>query len=119
MKSLRKLHLYLGCFFTPILLFFSLTGAAQLFDYHQSRKDGSYNAPQWLKLLSDVHIHQRWQHAAASQSFRIIAAAGAIGFLITSLLGILMAFKLSKSKMVVWLCLIAGTLVPVVLLLFV
>jgi hypothetical protein len=118
MKFLRKLHLYLGCFFTPILLFFALTGAAQLFDYHQSQKDGSYTAPAWLKLLSDVHIHQRWQHAAASQSFRVIAAAGAIGFLLTSLLGILMAFKLSKSKAVVWFCLIAGTLAPILLLLF-
>jgi hypothetical protein len=118
MKFLRKLHLYLGCFFTPILLFFALTGAAQLFDYHQSRKDGSYTAPAWLKLLSDVHIHQRWQHAAASQSFRVFAAAATIGFLITCLLGIYMAFKLSKSKLVVWLCLLGGALLPVLLLMF-
>ena len=118
MKLLRKLHLLLGCFFTPILLFFAVTGGLQLFDFHQSRKDGSYTAPEWLRLLSNIHIHQRWQQAAASNTFRWFAAAAAIGFLLTSLLGILMAFKLSKSKLTVWLCLIAGALVPILLIIF-
>lgn len=118
MKLLRRLHLLLGCFFTPILLFFVVTGGLQVFDLHQTHKDGSYRAPALVTLLSDIHIHQRWQHAAASQTFRWFMAAAAIGFVLTSLLGIIMAFKLSKSKLTVWLCLIAGALVPILLIAF-
>lgn len=119
MKFLRKLHLYLGCFFTPILLFFAVTGALQTFELHEQQKNSSYVPPAILKLLSEVHIHQRWETAAASVPFRWFAVAAALGFLITSLLGIVMAFKLGKSKMIVWLCLIAGMLLPVLLLMFV
>ncbi len=116
MKFLRKLHLCLGCFFTPILVFYAVTGALQLFELHEQKKNSSYAPPALLKWLSEVHIHQRWQAAAASVPFRWFALAAAAGFLLTSLLGILMAFKFSKSKVVVWLSLIAGALVPVLLL---
>ncbi len=119
MKFLRKLHLYLGCFFTPILVFFAVTGALQTFELHEQHKNSSYVPPAILKLLSEVHIHQRWEAATTSFPFRWFAVAAAIGFLLTSLLGIVMAFKLGKSKAVVWLCLIAGALVPVLLLMFV
>src|SRR6266513_2469552 len=39
MKSLRSLHLFLGCLFAPMLIFFAVTGSWQLFNWHESKKD--------------------------------------------------------------------------------
>src|SRR5204863_9182121 len=55
MKSLRTLHLYLVCLFAPILIFFSVTGSSQLFNWHQSTKDKTYTAPPSLAALSFIH----------------------------------------------------------------
>jgi hypothetical protein len=44
MRFLRTLHLYLGCLFAPTLIFFSVTGSWQLFNWHESTKDHLYGA---------------------------------------------------------------------------
>ena len=119
-KSLRMIHLYLGCFFAPILIFFVLSGAWQTFNLHHSRKDG-YTAPAVLKSLSDVHKNQRFttgkgrSGSEPSSAFRYFVLAMSAGLLTTTILGIVMAFKFTKPWLV-WLCLAAGFLTPVVLL---
>jgi len=55
MKFLRTLHLYLGCLFAPMLIFFSVSGSWQLFNWHESKRDHTYTAPRVLTVLSDVH----------------------------------------------------------------
>ncbi|PZR73457.1 MAG: hypothetical protein DLM73_10675, partial [Chthoniobacterales bacterium] len=55
MRFLRMLHLYLGCLFAPILIFFAITGSWQLFNWHESKKDKTYIAPPALAALSFVH----------------------------------------------------------------
>ena len=55
MKRLRQLHLYLGCVFAPVLIFFAVTGSWQLFSLHLGMKDGSYTPPRAVVILSDVH----------------------------------------------------------------
>ena len=55
MKFLRTLHLYLGCLFAPMLIFFAVSGSWQLFNWHESKKDHTYTAPRVLTVLSDVH----------------------------------------------------------------
>jgi hypothetical protein len=55
MRFLRTLHLYLGCLFAPILIFFVVSGSWQLFNWHESTKDKTYTAPPALAALSFVH----------------------------------------------------------------
>ena len=50
LRAARRLHVRLACFFTPLLLFFAVTGAAQLFMLHVADKSG-YRPPAVLETL--------------------------------------------------------------------
>jgi hypothetical protein len=118
MKKLRQLHLYLGCIFAPILIFFAVTGAWQLFGLHRYTKDGSYTPPRAVAVLSEVHTTQHVPAASHGSALplRFFMLAAAIGLVLTAILGIIMAFKFSRSKSPVVLCLTAGVVIPVVIL---
>lgn len=58
MKWIRTLHLYLGCLFAPMLIFFCASGAWQLFGFHSGTKVGSYVPPKWVSTLSQMHKYQ-------------------------------------------------------------
>lgn len=55
---MRLLHLYLGTFFAPSIIFFSLTGAAQVINLHETTPGSSYHPPVWLEQLAQVHKKQ-------------------------------------------------------------
>ena len=117
-KTMRIVHLFLGCFFAPVLLFFVVSGAWQVLDLHQSRKDGHYVAPRTLASLSDVHRHQRWQSGRdvpPSRPFQFFVLVMSIGFVVTTVLGIIMALKMTRP-LIVWSLLLGGILVPVIFL---
>ena len=59
-KAMRNIHLYLGVFFAPLLMFFLISGTWQTFGLHEASKDGSYKPPAIIKSLSQVHKDQRW-----------------------------------------------------------
>lgn len=119
-KLLRTIHLYLGCFFAPLLLIFIITGCLQTFNLHRSKKDGSYIAPQAISTVSQVHMYQRLPREnflpKASGAFRFLVLMMSIGIATTTILGIVMAFKYT-SPWVVWSCLIGGFLIPTIVLL--
>ncbi|BBD79789.1 PepSY domain-containing protein [Aerosticca soli] len=54
----RLLHLYLGVFSAPMLLFFAITGGLQTYDLHMPAKDGGYQPPAWLASLGMLHKKQ-------------------------------------------------------------
>jgi hypothetical protein len=56
MTSIRRWHSYIGLLIAPSVLFFSLTGAAQLFNLHEAH--GNYHPPALLEKLSSVHQDQ-------------------------------------------------------------
>jgi hypothetical protein len=56
MTRLRKVHSYIGLFLSPSVLFFSLTGATQLFDLHEAH--GNYHPAAIVEKLSSVHKDQ-------------------------------------------------------------
>lgn len=58
LKQVRQLHLYLGVFFAPAILFFSLTGALQLFGLHEGHPGEAYQPPKWISTLSSIHKDQ-------------------------------------------------------------
>jgi hypothetical protein len=119
MKKLRQLHLYLGALFAPVLIFFAISGAWQLFNLHHAAKDGSYVPPAAVVMLSDIHQDQHLPgtHGRSPTPLRYFMLAASVGLVLTTILGIIMAFRYSRSKGPVWMCLLAGVIVPVAILL--
>jgi len=62
LKFMRLVHLYLGVFTAPMLVFFAITGGLQTFGLHEaSRGGGAYNPPGWLASLGQLHKKQTTQ----------------------------------------------------------
>ena len=118
MKSLRSLHLYLGCLFAPILIFFAVTGSWQLFNWHQSTKDKTYVAPPALAALSFIHkdAHIPGTPGREPTPLRYFMLAAGAGLVATSVIGIVMAYRFSQRPMVATVCLFAGIALPAALL---
>jgi hypothetical protein len=58
LKYTRLLHLYLGVFIAPSLLFFAFTGALQTFSLHETTRGSSYKPPAWAVTLAQIHKKQ-------------------------------------------------------------
>jgi len=116
---MRNIHLYLGVFFAPLLLFFTISGAWQTFGFHESSPDGSYKPPAIIKSLSAVHKDQRWvdskKRPAPSAPFSYLVLLMAIGIVATTILGVVMAFKYTKPWLV-WFWFVGGFIIPVFLI---
>ncbi|MCU1285866.1 MAG: hypothetical protein JWO13_2216 [Acidobacteriales bacterium] len=67
MLKIRQLHLYLGTFFAPSIIFYALTGAFQTFQFHEEH-EGRPAIPIFEKL-AEIHKDQRvpkWTKPAAT-----------------------------------------------------
>ena len=135
MKRLRQIHLYLGCLFAPVLIFFAVTGAWQLFGLHRGTKDG-YRPPQVVSLLSEIHKFQHFPVTSTNPDtssnprprpfqtsyniedtpLRYFILAASVGLVVSTILGIIMAFRFGRSRISAILCLLAGVVVPVIIL---
>jgi uncharacterized iron-regulated membrane protein len=56
LATIRQWHSYIGVFIAPSVLYFALTGAAQIFNLHEAH--GTYHPPVLLEKLSAVHKDQ-------------------------------------------------------------
>ena len=119
MIKLRRLHLYLGCFFSPMLIFFVCTGWYQTM--HPDRRKNPGEAEAFWDRLRSIHADSILPSAAATgystKFFRWLVVAMAIGFIVTVIFGVILAFRFGKQKWAVWLSLLLGVLLPVALLL--
>jgi hypothetical protein len=108
MKTLRALHLYLGCIFAPLLVFFSISGLWQTFDLQWTRSG--------LALLSSLHTGRGLKAGGSLSSpfMKYLIAAMALSLVLTVVLGIVMAFRFGHRRNAL-ICLVAGVVVPVVL----
>src|SRR5687768_4202733 len=90
MKRLRAIHLYLGCVFAPLLLFFAISGIWQTLGFRSG----------FLQKLSSIHTQARWKDGSELGSFplRIVVLIMAVSFIITTVLGVVMACKLGQSQ---------------------
>ena len=122
MKNLRQLHLYLGCVFAPLIIYFSLSGAWQVFRWNNVPKDEVSATRSFLHELSQPHTHStlpgRDPKTQKSVLFNYAAAGMGLGMGVTSIFGILIALRYTKQRRLVLFCLIAGLLVPICLLFF-
>jgi hypothetical protein len=109
-----RIHRYLSCFVAPAMLFFAVSGAWQAFRFQDTRKDGTYTAPQVLKDLSEVHKAEHISGPAATV-FRAGQVLVALSFIGTAIIGLVMAFRVSRPVWLVWLCIVAGIVLPALL----
>jgi hypothetical protein len=58
LKYIRLIHLYIGVFIAPALLFFAFTGALQTFSLHETTRGSSYKPPAWAVILAQIHKKQ-------------------------------------------------------------
>jgi hypothetical protein len=135
--TIRRWHAYIGLFIAPSVLFFTLTGAAQLFSLHEAH--GRYTPPALLEKLSSVHKDQVFafgdHHAAQAPTGAPEAAQEpneqpplstpllkwfflliALGLTVSSAFGIWMGLTQLRSRRLAWLLLVVGALLPVAIL---
>jgi hypothetical protein len=58
LKVTRLLHLYLGVFTAPAILFFAFSGALQTFSLHSSVKGSTYKPARWIVVMAQLHKKQ-------------------------------------------------------------
>lgn len=118
MKSLRRLHLYLGCFFAPLLLFYVGTGWYQTLHVNRNKAVGEKG--DWLSNLRSVHVDQIYPTETANSYspvlFRGLVVVMSISLIVTVGLGIFLAFRSSRKLWPVWLSLGLGILLPALFL---
>lgn len=141
LKILRLTHLYLGVFIAPSLLFFSFTGALQTFSLHQAAKGSTVQPPGWIVILAQIHKNQttvlpeRKQKAASAPDpkphatdvpqaaapkprayhplpLKIFFLIVSVGLLISTLIGLYMAYKYNRDVRLITVVLLAGTMIP-------
>src|ERR1700740_884725 len=120
MRTLRRLHTYLGCFFAPLLLFYVLTGWYQTV-YHDRLKSPG-DAETLGERLRTVHVDQIYptnrevSHPSSPKLFQAMVVVMAIALVVTLILGVILAIRSTRNSWPVWLSLVLGVLVPVALL---
>jgi hypothetical protein len=109
MQKLRSIHLYLGCIFAPLLLFFAVSGVWQTLGFQ----------PPFLHRLSSIHTEARWKNGSelGSLPLRIIVVVMALSFVLTTILGVIMAVKFGRNRKAAIYCLVLGFAVPALLVL--
>ncbi len=118
MKTLRRIHLYLGCFFAPLLTFYLLTGWYQTLYRNRTKTEG--DAGDWVSRMTSVHVDQIYPSEQAMSFsptlFRWLVVGMSACLLVTLAIGIVLAFRLNRSKWPVWLSLVLGVVFPILLL---
>jgi hypothetical protein len=142
LRFLRKVHLYLGIFTTPALLFFAFTGALQTFNLHESTTGSSYKPPAWIATLAQLHKKQDStvpvrrprpgnQEPGASRNgeppsgprkshlpMKIFFLLVSVSLILSTLTGVYMSYRYDRSWRVLTGLLVAGLVAPLFLLPF-
>lgn len=116
MKTLRALHLYLGCTFAPLLIFFAISGLWQTLSLQGIKPNANSKI---LTYLSSIHTGRGVKLAdpstLSSPFLRWVVVAMAISLVLTIVLGVIMAFQYGHKKTAAY-CLVGGVLVPLILI---
>jgi hypothetical protein len=154
LKLFRQIHLYIGVFISPALLFFAFTGALQTFSLHETTSGRDYKPPAWAVTLGQIHKKQtnivpvKKPHPADAPEadnpgkadrdapkaaktpeapmpapkshlpLKIFFLLVAIGLFTSTLTGLYMAYKFSRNRLVITALLLAGIIIPPLLLPF-
>lgn len=121
MRSLRQIHLYLGCLFAPLIFYFSLSGAWQLYRLNDVPKDHPDALRSWLHGISNAHLHSLPpgvdpRKFGGSPWFTGAALLMALGLVATTSIGIVLAFRFGRRPRLISLLLALGAALPIILL---
>ncbi len=146
MRQLRRIHHYIGVFFTPAILLFALSGALQTFRLQEEKGYGS-TPPTWIVWMASVHKDSATPRdrsgerkakrpvASAAERNRPIAkpapasskpsrlpmqvfvALLSVGLIVSSVLGVMIALNNAATRRVSILMLVIGTVLPLLLML--
>ena len=128
--TLRLVHYYAGVFFAPTIIFFALSGVFQVFKLHEAYREtpGAQGGP--IAWMSQVHKEAALippkaapakappPRAERSSPFKWFAALMGISLIGASLAGLWIAFNYPKRRQSFFATLLAGFVVPIVLLQF-
>jgi len=120
MRKIRRLHMYLGCFFAPLLLFFVLTGWYQTVNRDRLKSPG--DAESLLQHLRSVHTDQiyptkhEFSRPSSPKLFQVLVVVMAIALSTTVVLGVVLAFRSVRKPWPVIASLVLGILVPMAFL---
>ncbi len=144
MRRVRQLHLYIGVFFLPAILFFAISGGLQAFRLQQASGWDGAPPPAWMAWMGSVHIDQtlpkveppkkpetaaakppadpakeaaRAARKRAALPMKIFTAALAAALALSALLGAMIALNSRATRRTALVMLAAGTAVPLALLL--
>lgn len=141
---IRRIHTWLGVFAAPSILFFALTGAAQLYGLHESHD--AYRPPAVVERLGMLHKDQVFKLKAkkpkpaakpegaapkpaeaahhdegpkpATVLLKALFLVVALSLATTTILGVWMAVAHGRDRRLAWGLLAAGTILPVLLTVF-
>jgi hypothetical protein len=107
MQKLRSTHLYLGCIFAPMLLFFAISGIWQTLGIRSPL----------LERLSTIHTAHGLKVGGGLESpfLRLFVLIMAMSFILTTILGVVMALKYGRSRRAAVWCLVFGVVLPLAL----
>ncbi len=139
LMTLRQYHLYLGVFFAPMILLFSVSGALQTFRLQEEKGYGA-KPPGWIVWLASVHKDQRLprekkpapEQAAAKPAMpkpvddaakqpntlplKIFVLLMSIGLALSTITGLIVALAHHRTRRTYLAIMLAGAIVPVALL---
>jgi hypothetical protein len=117
----RRAHLFLGVFFSPLLLMFIITGWWQTVttDEVKEAQGGFFHT--LMENFSNVHTDDYFPHPGASHhshtAFKVLVVMMCLALIATICLGLVLAWQLKKKGTVV-IVFVLGILVPALLLYF-
>jgi hypothetical protein len=129
--KLRQLHLLLGLFFTPAIMFFSISGTLQTFQMHEAHDD--YVAAPAIAAMATVHKEQvidvhafdprpadapppRKHPGQKLVPMKWFVLFMAIGLIMSQLTGIALAIRYKRERIQMAAALVLGTIVPIAIL---
>jgi hypothetical protein len=141
LRTLRRYHHYLGLFFAPMILLFSVSGALQTFRLQEARGYGG-TPPNWIVWIASVHKDQgpprppraeqpkpageaakpRGEAERAGPKrpsplpLKIFVVLLSIALCASTITGVVIALSIRSMRRVSIAMLVAGTIVPLVLL---
>ena len=115
MKLLRRLHLYLGVVYAPLLLLFLGTGWYQL--ANPDRLKSTRDAETWIQKLRVVHTDQIYPSdrpgvISSPKWFRWMSQGLCIALAAATLAGLVLAFRSVRPAWKVWALLFLGCALP-------
>lgn len=112
MKSLLRLHRFLGAFSAPMLILFAISGSWQLVNAHKQMKNQP-PPPRALHAISDLHMGEDLE-GPTKWAYRGVAWLVALSLVVTSTLGLFVAFKVDRSRWIA-VAVVSGAVLPLAL----